>query len=309
MQERFLKCQQKLVDHRQQHLLRFWDELTDEQREELLNTIESISWGLITRLIETYAKAKPEAACPTPLEPAPAYRKAELQKSQDSTFQQAGKIGDQLLQNGQVAAFTVAGGQGTRLGFDGPKGAMAVSPIKKKSFFQLFAEMLKAVQISHGRALPWYIMTSSANHLQTTDFFSANGYFGLNPKDVVFFSQAMLPSFDSNGNLLLASKYQLALSPDGHGGSLKALYDHGALRDMNDRGIKLISYFQVDNPLVRPFDPLFLGLHAMTGSEMSTKVTAKTSDQERVGNLCMHHGRQIVVEYGDSQKSRWQPQV
>jgi UDP-N-acetylglucosamine/UDP-N-acetylgalactosamine diphosphorylase len=214
-------------------------------------------------------------------------------------FDRATSLGQELLRSGKVAAFTVAGGQGTRLGFDGPKGAVPITPIMQKTFFQLFAEMILAVRNRFGVAIPWYIMTSDANHLQTVDFFRQHQHFKLPASDVVFFAQSMLPSFDPQGKLLLAEKHRLALSPDGHGGSLKALYDNGALADMHQRGIQVLSYFQIDNPLVRPFDELFLGLHAATQSEMSTKATAKTDDLERVGNMCVHAGKQLVVEYSD----------
>jgi UDP-N-acetylglucosamine/UDP-N-acetylgalactosamine diphosphorylase len=131
------------------------------------------------------------------------------------------------------------------------------------------------------------------------DFFQTHRHFGL-PKDtVVMFEQGMLPLFGFDSAILMAEKHRVALGPDGHGGSLKALVKSGALKDMQTRGVQIISYFQVDNPLVKPFDPLFIGLHAKTGSEMSTKVTPKADDLERVGNLCLHDGKLTVIEYSD----------
>jgi UDP-N-acetylglucosamine/UDP-N-acetylgalactosamine diphosphorylase len=142
-------------------------------------------------------------------------------------------------------------------------------------------------------------MTSPANHRQTIGFLQEHGFFGLPESDVILFSQGMLPALDFQGRLLLEQKHRLALAPDGHGGSLKALVNSGAHKDMQARGIEIISYFQIDNPLVKPFDPLFIGLHARTGSEMSTKVTPKADDLERVGNLCIKDGKLAVVEYSD----------
>jgi len=143
------------------------------------------------------------------------------------------------------------------------------------------------------------VMTSEANHDETVAYFEAESYFGIPLADVMIFKQGMLPAFDFSGRALLEEKHDLALAPDGHGGSLKALVKSGATTDMKNRGITIISYFQVDNPLVKPFDPLFIGLHAATYSEMSTKVARKADDLERVGNVCMQNGRVVVVEYSE----------
>ena len=208
-------------------------------------------------------------------------------------------IGEVWIRSGKVAAFTVAGGQGTRLGFDGPKGAVVVTPVGDRSLFQIFAATVKAVRNRYGVAIPWYVMTSQANHDQTISYFEENQYFDLPKEDVILFSQGMLPVFDTDGRILMESKDRMALAPDGHGGSLKALVSRGALADMKKRGIAVISYFQVDNPLVQAFDPLFVGLHVKTGSEMSTKVTSKTDDLEKVGNVCLCDGKVSVIEYSE----------
>jgi len=142
-------------------------------------------------------------------------------------------------------------------------------------------------------------MTGEANHEATQRFFEQHEFFGLQAADVVMFTQGQMPAFAPDGHMLLADRDRLALSPDGHGGSLKALVASGSLSDMQRRGIQTISYFQVDNPLVKPFDPLFLGLHADAGSEMSTKVARKADDHERVGNVCLRDGRLAVIEYSE----------
>lgn len=299
LEQRYDEARRQLEVHQQSHLLGFWHELDDAQRTNLLGELEAIDWKLTDSLIANYVARKPNTACPIGLEPPHAYRKFDLAVTDRSLYETALARGQEMLRAGKVAAFTVAGGQGTRLGFDGPKGAVPITPLKRKTFFQLFAEMMAAVGQHYSVAVPWYIMTSEANHQATVEFFQQHQYFGLPIADVVFFSQAMLPSFDHQGKIQLAEKHQLALSPDGHGGSLKALYDHGALSDMTRRGIQVLSYFQIDNPLVQPFDELFLGLHAVTNSEMSTKATAKTDDLERVGNMCLHQGQLMVVEYSD----------
>jgi len=285
----------------QDHVLRWWDDLDATSREHLLSEIESIPWSHLDPLIETHVRNKPSVKRWDKLEPAPV-RAMQPGPDRAALYRSATVRGDELIRDGKVAAFTVAGGQGTRLGFDGPKGAVAVSPVREKTLFQLFAETIKAVGQRYGTSIRWYIMTNPVNHRQTVGFFQNHEFFGLPPQDVKVFSQGMLPSFDMEGKILLQDKHRLALAPDGHGGSLKALVASGALQEMLQGGIEIVSYFQVDNPLVKPFDPLFIGLHAETGSEMSTKVTAKADDFERVGNVCLSDGRVVVVEYSDFPK-------
>ncbi|MBI3833534.1 MAG: UDPGP type 1 family protein [Planctomycetes bacterium] len=210
---------------------------------------------------------------------------------------EAKAVGADQIAKGKVAAFTVAGGQGTRLGVDGPKGCVVVTPIVSKSLFQLFAEMVLAARRKYQALIPWYIMTNVENHTQTVSFFDDHKYFGLPREDIMFFPQGMLPAFDFHGQLILAEKDHLSLAPDGHGGSLKALRVSGAIADMRRRSVDTVSYFQVDNPLVHPFDPLFIGLHVQSRSEMSTKVAKKADDLEKVGNVCKRGDRVAVVEY------------
>ncbi|UCE58340.1 MAG: UDPGP type 1 family protein [Phycisphaerales bacterium] len=295
-ESRYRRCTEQLAARGQDHVLRWWDDLGTSAREHLLSEIDSIPWSHLDPLIETHIRNRPEDEVRANLEPAAVFPHRPDADSA-ALYRGAVVLGDELIRAGKVAAFTVAGGQGTRLGFEGPKGAVTISPVRDKTLFQLFAETIMAVRKRYDVAIRWYIMTNPVNHRQTAGFLEDHSYFGLPPQDVVLFTQGMLPSFDLNGKILLEDKHRVALAPDGHGGSLKSLVASGALEEMASRGIEIISYFQVDNPLVRPFDPLFIGLHAKTGSEMSTKVATKADDFERVGNLCMHEGRVVVVEY------------
>jgi len=298
MAARHERCRQELAQRNQTHVLRWWDELAEAQRSQLLTDIESIPWSLVDRLVPTHVLAKPARAVPADLKPAPVHA-ATPEPNEAAAYREAIAVGKERLSRGQVAAFTVAGGQGSRLGFDGPKGCVAVTPVGDITLFELFAQMVHAAGDKYGATIPWYIMTSAANDADTRAFFDKHRYFGLAEKDVVLFSQGMLPAFDFTGRLLLEERHRLALAPDGHGGSLKALVESGALADMQRRRVEVISYFQVDNPLARPFDPLFIGLHTTTGSEMSTKVTPKADDLERVGNLCLAAGKVTVIEYSE----------
>jgi UDP-N-acetylglucosamine/UDP-N-acetylgalactosamine diphosphorylase len=142
-------------------------------------------------------------------------------------------------------------------------------------------------------------MTSPNNDLQIRKFFEQNDYFGLCAEGVEFFEQGSMPAFDFEGKLLLSSKDSLALSPNGHGGTLLALKQNGCLAKMKNEGVKYLSYFQIDNPLVSVLDPLFIGLHINEGSEISSRTLPKVDDLERVGNFCLNDGRIVVIEYSD----------
>jgi UDP-N-acetylglucosamine/UDP-N-acetylgalactosamine diphosphorylase len=291
-------ARRKLTSIRQQNVVRFFDKLTSEGKGKLLRQIESLDLDYLAQLADEYVKRKPAAELAHAIEPVRAYpRKADAAREQ--LYKDAENRGRQLLREGKVAAFLVAGGQGTRLGYDGPKGEYAVTPIKKKPLFQVFAEQLLAWSRDSGRPIPWYIMTSDVNDAPTRAFFEKHGNFGYEPKNILFFQQGMMPAFAMNGELLLAEKDSLALSPDGHGGSLGALKKSGALADMRSRGIEHLSYFQVDNPLAYCIDPLFLGLHDLTGSEMSSKTIPKAHALEKVGNFCVADGVVQVIEYSD----------
>ncbi|MBU0719337.1 MAG: UDPGP type 1 family protein [Planctomycetes bacterium] len=298
LDSRYRRVLAELKPRHQEHVLRWWNELTPPQRNQLLGEIEEIPWNILDPLIPQLVLARPAKSVPGKLEPAPVFHQKPA-PGQETQYRKAARVGQELIRTGKVAALTVAGGQGTRLGVDGPKGAVVVTPLGHRTLFELFAESVKAARARYDAVIPWYIMTSPANHDQTVDFFETHNHFGLPPDDVVLFAQGMLPAFDPTGHILLQSKHGLALAPDGHGGTLNALARSGALADMQSRGVEIISYFQVDNPLVKAFDPVSLGLHATTGAEMSTKVTPKVDDVERVGNVCVADGKVTIIEYTD----------
>ncbi len=283
----------------QTHLLSFWNELNKSQRERLLEQVEGLDFSHLPVWVDRYVRNESPVAVPTAFEPAPSYPAVPRDAGQRQQYDQAVRLGQSLIREGKVAAFVVAGGQGTRLGFDGPKGSFPISPIKKKTLFQLFAESLLAASKQYNTTIPWYIMTSPLNHQATVEIFESAGYFGLDKKDVFLFQQGTMPNFDFDGKILLADKDTLASSPDGHGGSLKALYKSGAIADMRRRSVEYISYWQVDNPLVRTIDPLFIGLHVQDRSEMSSKALLKAEPLEKVGNFCLVDGRVTVIEYSD----------
>lgn len=282
----------------QGQLFRFADGLDAAGKQRLAGQLEALEPKHLADLAQTYVKQKPPISIPNDIRPVRAYPR-EPGPDQRRLYEEARVRGERLLQEGKVAAFLVAGGQGTRLGYDGPKGEFPVTPIRHKPLFQVFAEQLRAYSRDFARAVPWYIMTSDANDAQTRAFFKHHNHFGLDPSDVFIFQQGMMPAFGTDGRLLLGEKSSLALSPDGHGGSLRALQRSGALADVRKRGVEHLSYFQVDNPLVHVIDPLFLGLHDLTGSEMSSKTIPKAGPLEKVGNFVEADGVVQVIEYSD----------
>ncbi|MBW7988637.1 MAG: UDPGP type 1 family protein [Planctomycetes bacterium] len=288
-----------LKKHRQSHLLAFWDQLDTVQRQRLLSQIRQLDLAKIDGWVADYVKKPSSDAIRGDLLPAPFYSLRPSDNKQKRKYAEAVKLGQHLIRQGKVAAFVVAGGQGTRLGFDGPKGDFPISPVKNKTLFQIFAEYIAAASKKYNTVCPWYIMTSPLNRARTEEIFRSNNYYGLDEKDVFIFQQGTIPNFSPDGKVLLADKANLSSSPDGHGGSLKALYQSGAIDDMKRRGVEFISYFQVDNPLINIFDPLFIGLHALDKAEMSSRAVIKTGPYEKVGNFCLADGRLNIIEYSD----------
>jgi len=288
-----------LTRHGQSHLLAFWSHLNRTQKQLLLQQIQSLDFSKVDDWVRKYVTEPAPPPVPTHFTPAPAYDPAPGNSQQRTKYDQAVKLGAQLISAGKVAAFVVAGGQGTRLGIDEPKGNFPITPLKNKTLFQVFAENIAATSKKYKTTCPWYVMTSPLNYDQTIKIFRSNNFYGLDQKNVFIFQQGTLPNFSFDGKILLADKDKIACSPDGHGGSLKALYKSGAIEDMKNRGVELISYFQVDNPLIKIFDPLFIGLHALDKAKISSKAVIKAHPLEKVGNFCLVDGRITVIEYSD----------
>jgi UDP-N-acetylglucosamine/UDP-N-acetylgalactosamine diphosphorylase len=286
----------------QGHVFAHFDTLSEEQKEVLLQQAAAIDLDEIEHLVETLIQnpgtgnsGMADELSPADYIPMPGHAEA----ADPTLWKEATKRGEAALRTGRVAAFTVAGGQGTRLGFDGPKGSYGVTPVLKNSLFQVFADKILASSRIYGRPISWFILTSDLNHTETVAFFESHHYFGLTPDRVHFFIQGLMPAVDANGKLLMSDRGEIALSPDGHGGALRALVRSGSIRQMEADGIDTISYFQVDNPLVRCIDPTFIGFHLLHQSDLSSKMVPKAYAEEKVGVFCQRNGESLVVEYSD----------
>ncbi|NQT52182.1 UDPGP type 1 family protein [bacterium] len=297
MPDRYDELLARAEAHGQGHVFQWWDELDDGQRDTLLAQVAEVDFEVLDRLIEEHVKSSQDEALGelTPAEPIPLPSTPE----ELAEHERAVARGEEMLRAGQVAALVAAGGSGTRLGYDGPKGTFAASPIAGKPLFQLLAEKILAASRRYGAPIPWYVMTSEANDEPTRAFFEEHGCFGLPATDVCFFVQGTMPTVGMDGRILLEEKWKLVRSANGHGGTLRALGDRSALADMQSRGIRVISYFQVDNPLVKAIDPAFLGFHDLRGSEFSSKALPKRDPEEGLGVSCHVDGQMRVVEYTD----------
>ena len=286
----------------QEQVFDFWDVLDSNSREHLLSQAGDIDLEELSRLIGSHLKSD---SCNkldlNGLEPAPCIARPE-NGGDINAWADAVRKGEKSLRAGNVAAVTVAGGQGTRLGFDGPKGAFPITPVKGKCLFQVFAEKILAAEEHYGCAIPWFIMTSHSNHEQTVEFLRERNWFGLEVDKVQCFTQGRMPAVDFSGKIMLERPGSIVMSPNGHGGSLRAMVHSGAVEKMRADGIEFISYFQVDNPLVRVIDPAFIGLHQLHDSEMSSKMVPKVHPDEKLGHFCVRDGRMIVTEYSDMPK-------
>lgn len=294
---------QKMIDllkkTGQEHLLRFWDELDAAGKRKLAGEIENLDFSELANLIDAYVLRRPEHAVSGRIEPAPYFPLTPRNPAEAELYHLAVRRGRERLASGHVALLTVAGGQGTRLGFDAPKGTYPIAPVSGKSLFEYFAQTIRRAGEKYRHDFTWYIMTSVLNREATEAFFAAHDYFGLKRQQVMFFVQGTMPAFGLDGKLLLAGKDSLSLSPDGHGGTLLALRKSGALERMRLEGSDIISYFQVDNPLAPMFDPLFIGMHELQNSEMSAITLAKTGPFEKLGNFCVVDGKITIIEYSD----------
>ncbi len=288
-----------LTRYGQLQVLRFFDELDGCGRKKLLGQLEELDFASLDRLIKDYVLKKPDFKLPEKLDPAPFFPVNPRSEAEADYYRRAEEKGKEMLDAGKVAFLTVAGGQGTRLGYDGPKGTFPIAPVTGKSLFEIFAGRIARLGEKSGRKFSWYIMTSVVNHAQTVDFFRENKFFGLDEAQVFFFTQGTMPAVGYDGKLLLGSKNSLSLSPDGHGGTLLALRRSGALDKMKADGVKYLSYFQVDNPLAPMGDHRFIGLHVLENSEMSAITLSKTGPFEKLGNFCIADGKLAIIEYSD----------
>jgi len=294
---------ERLEGFGQEHLFAHWDKRPGALRQRLLEDLSSLDLAIVreVRAIITRGHGQPAVVAKADREIAPA---PYIPLSISRTDTEAREAGEHEIRRGRAAFLTVAGGQGSRLGFDGPKGMFPVTPLRKITLFALFAEKLQAARRWYGAEIPWLIMTGPQNHAATEDYFESQKWFGLGRETVHMFMQGSLPSFSPDGRLLMAPDGGLAFNPNGHGGVIEALRRSGLLGEMQKQRVQHLFYFQVDNPLVRVPDPVFLGFHCRARSRISAKVVEKAYPEEKLGIIAMEHERPLIIEYSDLDEAR-----
>ena len=281
----------------QEHVLAYWKKLNKKEQAALLEQIAKIEPKNLA-----YCQQALKAGADVPDSSKGKAPKVAVLKGKK--LAEAVAAGEKELKAGKVAALLVAGGQGSRLGYEGPKGCYSIGPITGAPLFYFHARKILARTIRYGASIPFYVMTSEANNEATVKCFEENDYFGLNPDDVFFFTQGMWPGMTKDGKIILDQPGRVFMSPDGHGGLLAALKRSGALADMKKRGIKSVFFFQVDNPLVEIADPAFIGYHVLQKSEYSLKLCAKRDPFEKVGMPMQFGSSYRMVEYSEMTKEQ-----
>ena len=275
-------------DDNQKYIKAMMEKNTTEQNEKLTKRLEEIDFSVLEHIERK--ETVNERGVFAPLD---AVEVSEIE-ARGAEFKE---LGLKAIREGKVGAVLLAGGQGTRLGLDRPKGTLNIGVAKELYLFEQLLRNLMDVTDEAGVYVPLYIMTSNINNADTTAFFEEHDYFGY-PKDYVkFFVQEMVPAFDYEGRIYMESQTEVAMSPNGNGGWFSSMVNAGLLSDIKERGIEWINVFAVDNCLQRIADPMFVGATIAYGCESGAKVVRKAAPDERVGVLCTEDGKPSIAEY------------
>jgi UDP-N-acetylglucosamine/UDP-N-acetylgalactosamine diphosphorylase len=297
--------------HKQEHLLQFWDELNEDERVKLCEDIEQLDLNEVNDLFRRAQSEEDESSngvngkLDDRLQPIPESHYMSVGRTSDYHLREYFTIGLTEISKSHVGVLLMAGGQGTRLGFDHPKGMYNVGLPSGKSLFQIQGERIQTLQrLAYKETgnigyITWYIMTSEHTMEPTKVYFQKHNYFGLRESDIVFFVQGSLPCYDFNGKIILDQKFHIAKAPDGNGGLYRALRDQGMLSDMENRGILYLHAHSVDNILIKIADPMFIGYCVSQNADCAAKVVEKSHPNEAVGVVCVVDGKYQVVEYSE----------
>ena len=281
MDEKLSMAKELLAKYGQEHLLQCYDKLSDAQKNKLLDDILTLDFNQVQNLYES-TKTKPNFEN-VKLEPIPHTTKSELS---DEDLRKYTEIGEEVIKAGKLAVVTMAGGQGTRLGHNGPKGTFDLGLDSHKSIFEILCEHIKEARAKYGVDIPWYLMTSDENNDDTVKFFEEHNYFDYPKKSIML--------LDEHGMIKQAA--------DGHGGIFEAMRKNGILYDMQEKGIEWIFIGGVDNVLVKMVDPVLTGLMVSENTLSGGKSVVKACPEERVGVFCKKDGKPSVIEYTEISK-------
>lgn len=285
-------AEEKLKTYHQKHILEWMKQLNDNQKQEIINQILQIDFGQITKLYEDTKKVKEINS--NQITPIDAIDKEKIDAKEKEELQ---KIGEAVLKNDEYAVVTMAGGQGTRLGFKGPKGTFPLNMGKtEKYIFEILTDHLKKSKKLYNIYPYWYIMTSQENNQQTIDFFEKHHYFGYDKTRVKFFKQGTLPMLTKEGKLVMENN-KIKTASNGNGGVYEALKKENMLEDMRSKHVKWVYICGVDNIMVNPIDPIFIGLTIKKQMQIASKSVMKACPEEKVGVFCRRDGKPSIVEY------------
>ena len=297
MKEKYEEVKEILNKYNQQHLLVNYDNLSESDKEKLLDQILGIDFKQILSLYEntkkeiTFGESK--------IEPIPYVDKAKLSEKEYKEYE---KLGTEVIKNGKYAVVTMAGGQGTRLGHKAPKGTFEIGKGVNKSLFEALSDTIKEANEEYGVEIPWYIMTSRENNEQTVEFFEKHNYFGFKKENVTFFKQGELPMVDTNGKILVDEKGLVKEAADGHGGVFESMQKNGIIDNMKSRNIEWVFIAGVDNVLAKMIDAVATGLAIKKGVLATGKSVVKRNPSEKVGVFCKKNNRPYVIEYTEISK-------
>ena len=283
----------KIKRYNQEHLLNYYEALPEGNlKGKFEKQLQNIDFELIDNLYRnTTLDSKNEDV---KIEPIDYWDKERL----GSKYDLYESIGEKAIREGKLAAVTMAGGQGTRLGHDGPKGTYDIGLDSHKCLFELLCDGLKEGNKKYGVTIPWYIMTSEENNEETIEFFKKNRYFGYE-KNVYFFVQGKLPMVDTEGKILIGENGLIKEAADGHGGVYESLVKNGMVNKMKEQGVEWVFIGGVDNCLVRMVDPVLMGLAIYRGVSAAGKSVVKANPKEKVGAFCKKNGKPNVIEYSE----------
>lgn len=292
MEHNIEEIRHTLKKYNQEHLLNFYDNMEESKQNKLLEQIENIDFELIKSLYDkTKDGIKNEDAEIEPIDFMDKYKLNEDYKYYE-------QIGEKAIRAGKLAVVTMAGGQGTRLGHNGPKGTYDIGLDSHKSLFELLFDYIKEQNEKYNVQIPWFIMTSKENNEATVKFFKDNKYFGYE-KNIFFFIQGQLPMIDTEGKILIGEDYLIKEAADGHGGVYESLVKSGMVEKMKQLGVEWVFIGGVDNCLVKMVDPVLMGIAIDKGVTAAGKSVVKANPHEKVGAFCKKNGKPSVVEYSE----------
>ncbi len=291
MEQQLERVKEILKKYNQEHLLQFWDELSDSQKEFLLNQILSINFDEAHKL---YEQGKIDVLdSTTEIEPLPYMNKADFSQKELDFYSHIGKS---VIMDGKIGVITLAGGQGSRLGFKGPKGTFELDTKPKISLFEIICNYLKVAISDFGITIPWYIMVSNENYNATLNFFESKNFFGYPREYVTFFIQDDLPIIDTDGKLILEEIYKVKFASNGNGNLFSALRKNNIIDDMRKKNIKWLFVGGVDNVLLDPIDPFFIGLTVESKNLVSSKTLFKEDSTDTSWVFAMKNGKPAIVD-------------